>query len=124
MLGISIAAVILVALGALVLWWASACRRGKFGRQWVLGYRTPLTLRNQDAWVAAHRAAAPLMFIAGGGAIMLAIVGFILFVSGVVSAPLFFAIAVGWLLLWLILGFIPALSAAHSAARSGRATRD
>lgn len=122
MLGVIIAAIVLIAVGALVLWWASACRRGTFGRQWVLGYRTPLTLRDKEAWTAAHRAAGPLMLVAGGGVIVIAIVGAILSVAAVDFAPLFLVIAVGWLLLWLLLGFIPAVVASHAYKRSTSAS--
>lgn len=118
MLGVIVAAMVLVAVGALVLWWANACRHGTFGRQRVLGYRTLLTLRDKDAWTAAHRAAAPLMFVAGGGVVVIAIGGAILSVAGVDFAPSFLGIAVGWLLLWLLLGFIPAVVASHAYKRS------
>ncbi|QNA92707.1 SdpI family protein [Microbacterium sp. Se63.02b] len=58
---------VMVLFGAALLWWARASRRGTFPRQRILGYRTSRTLRDGDAWVSAHRAMAPLLFVAGGG---------------------------------------------------------
>jgi hypothetical protein len=53
--GIYLAAVAVIVVGGLVLWWARACGRGTFRRNAILGYRTPLTLANNDAWIAVRK---------------------------------------------------------------------
>lgn len=118
MLGITIGALIIVMVGVLVLWWGRACRNGAFSKQWVFGYRTPLTLKDNNAWILAHRAAAPLIFVAGGGAILIALIGVILeFAKASTMASAFVGSAVAWLIGWILLAAIPAMTATRSYKR-------
>lgn len=106
-------------VGALVLWWAQACRRGTFRRNAILGYRTPLTLTNNDAWIAVHKAIAPFALIAGAGAVLGAVVAALLAALHVGSvSQVLLGISVGWIVLWILLGIIPA----HIAARNFKKT--
>lgn len=115
MLGIIIGALSIIAFSVLVLWWSRACRNGTFSKQWVFGYRTPLTLKDKDAWIAVHRAASSLIFVAGGGAIVIALVGVILeFAKASTAAPAFIGGSAVWLIVWILLSGIPAMSAARS----------
>ncbi len=115
--GIYLAALAVVILGVLILWWARACRRGTFRRNHVLGYRTSLTLSNDDAWIAVHRAIAPFVFVAGIGAVLAALVAALLAVFQVAAVPqVLLGMSVIWILLWVLLGIIPG----HLAARGVR----
>jgi hypothetical protein len=114
LIGIFVAAAVVVAGGGLVLWLARACFRGTLPRQWLLGYRTPLTMRNRDAWVVVNRAAAPLIAVGGGGGILAGLVAMILAaVDRVDIAPGVLGGGLVWVILWLVLGVFPAAIAAR-----------
>lgn len=116
MTGSIVAALAAIAFGALVLWWAAACRQGTFRRNPVLGYRTPLTLRNDDAWASAHRAAAPLIATAGGGVLAAGAAALVLAAIGLGEAvPIPITGAVLWALVWLVAAGFPAVRASRAA---------
>ncbi|WP_449406884.1 SdpI family protein [Microbacterium maritypicum] len=106
--------VLIAAVGALVVWYADACRRGTVRRQRILGYRTALTLRDPKAWIAVHRAVAPLLYIAGGGAVLAGMAGAALALFGITAAvPFVLGGAVVWLLLCTVLSGLPGAAAAR-----------
>jgi uncharacterized membrane protein len=114
--GVLVGAGIVIVLSILVIWWARACARGTLKRNPWVGYRTPLIMSSDQVWVAAHRAAAPLMLVAGIGGIVGAVVGAVLGVAGAISAaPIFLISATGWLVVLLIAGFFPAYARALRA---------
>lgn len=90
--------------GALILWLASACRRGTLKRNPVLGVRTPSTLRSDEAWIAAHRAGAPQLAIGGWGVIVAGLVAAAFLIAGhpVPGVPLAVVLGFAWMLGWLI----------------------
>lgn len=115
-------AAVLVA-GLLVLWWARACRHGTLPKNWVLGYRTPLTLRDREAWIAVNRASAPLIAIAGVGPIAAAVVGIVLSLIGVLKAtPVLLGSSLVWILIWALLGILPAARAERAYRRQSNKT--
>ncbi len=81
-----VAPFLLTAVGALVVWYADACRRGTVRRQRILGYRTALTMCDPKAWIVVHRAMAPLFYIAGGGAVLAGLAGGALVLLGITAA--------------------------------------
>lgn len=115
MVGIVVGSLLVIAVAALVLWWASACKRGTLRRNHILGYRTPFTLSDDDVWATVNRAIAPFLFIAGIGAIFGAVVALVV---GLIGAPEAGAImivgSVAWILVWFVLTLIPA----HARARA------
>jgi hypothetical protein len=116
MIGIYIGAVVLLALSALVLWWASACRRGTFRRNHIAGYRTRFTLSSDAAWVAVHKAMAPLLRVAGiGGVIEAILASWLASFGGSDTAVTMIGAGAVWLFACgIILPIIPA----HARARS------
>lgn len=112
MLEMLIASGVVLLVGVLVLWWASACRRGTLPRNWIFGYRTLLTLRDSSAWVAVNRASAPFITIAGGGLIVGAILGVILSLfDATEEVPLLVGSSIVWLVAWTLVGIVPAIRA-------------
>ena len=67
-----VTALVLVGAGFLTIVTGVLSHRRKLPRNWILGLRTRSTLKNDDAWFAAHEAAGG--FIAGAG-VILTIVG-------------------------------------------------
>lgn len=105
---------LVIVVGALTVWYADACRRGAVRRQRILGYRTALTLRDAQAWVTVHRAMAPVLYVAGAGAVVGAVAGALLELVGAdeaVAAVL--GVSLAWLLLGAVLSGIPAVVAAR-----------
>lgn len=124
MLGITIGALVIVVVSVLVLLWGRACKNGTFSKQWVFGYRTPLTLKDKNAWVVVHRAAAPLIFVAGWGAIAIALIGVILQLAQVGTvATAFIGGAVIWLLVMILLAAFPAMAAGRSYKQESSAAK-
>lgn len=104
--------ILVAAVGALVLWYADACRRGTVRRQRILGYRTALTLRDPKAWITVHRAMAPVLYIAGAGAFLAGLVGALMVLLGTTAAvPFVLGSAVVWLLLGTVLSGLPGAAA-------------
>lgn len=109
-----VAPFLIAAVGALVVWYADACRRGTVRRQRILGYRTALTMRDPKAWITVHRAMAPLSYIAGGGAVLAGLAGGVLVLLGITGAvPFVLGGAIVWLLLWTVLSVLPGAAAAR-----------
>lgn len=53
---------VMLAAGALIIWTARATASGRLRRNQMAGIRTPSTMANDDAWLAAHvRAKRPTM---------------------------------------------------------------
>ncbi|MDF2993475.1 MAG: SdpI/YfhL protein family [Microbacterium sp.] len=120
MIEIVAASVLVLVATLLTLWWARATRRGTLPRNWLLGYRTPLTLSDEDAWTTVNRASAPFALTGGIGAGISALAALVLAVfGGGAVAPAFLGVGTAWLLLWTVLGIIPA----HRAARRYRLRR-
>ncbi|PRB63298.1 hypothetical protein CQ021_16450 [Microbacterium sp. MYb24] len=104
---------LLTAVGALVVRYADASRRGTVRRQRLLGYRTALTMRDPKAWIVVHLAMAPLFYIAGGGAVLAGLAGGALVLLGITAAvPFVLGGAIVWLLLWTVLSGLPGAVAA------------
>ena len=119
MIGIIAAALLVLVAGLLALWWARASRRGTLPQNWIFGYRTPLTLRDKNAWVTVNRASARFAIIAGVGAGIASLVAIILALVGFQNiSSVLLGTGLGWLLIWAILGVIPA----HRAARMYKQT--
>lgn len=109
-----VAPFLITAVGALVVWYADACRRGTLRRQRIFGYRTALTMRDPKAWIVVHRAMAPLFYLAGGGAVLAGLAGGALVLLGITAAvPFVLGGAIVWLLLWTILSGLPGAAAAR-----------
>lgn len=113
-----IASGVVFALGTLVLWWARACWRGTLPQNWILGFRTRLTLRDPAAWKAVHRALAPCVAVAGVGLLLGALGGVLLALLGARNAaPVFLGSSVIWLFAWLLIGLVPAIRAERAYKR-------
>lgn len=122
MLGLIFAALLATAGGALLATWARACRLGTFRRNAVFGYRTPRTLRSEEAWVAAHRAAARSIGIASGGVLAAGAAALVLAAYGLGDAvTILISLAFLWALLWGVAGGFPAARATRAAMREGSA---
>ncbi len=108
-------------VGALVVWYADACRRGNVRRQRILGDRTALTLRDPKAWVTVHRAMAPVLSIAGAGPLLGGVVGLLLgLLRATEAVPVVLGAGLVWLLLGTLLSGLPGAAAARDyRARSG-----
>lgn len=120
MAGIYIAASVVAIVGILVLWWARACFRGTLRRNAIIGYRTRLTLRDDGAWKAVHRAIAPFLFVAGAVPVLGAALAAALALTGAATAAQgSLAISAGWIILWVLLAIIPG----HLRARSYKKAR-
>ncbi|WP_052492530.1 SdpI family protein [Leucobacter komagatae] len=118
MVSLIVAALLSIAGGALLARWARACRLGTFRRNAVFGYRTPRTLRDDGAWVAAHRAAASSIGIASGGVLAAGAAALLLAAYGLGDAvTLLISLAFLWALLCVVAGGFPAARAAKSAVR-------
>lgn len=115
-----VARFLIAAVGALVVWYADACRRGTVRRQGILGYRTALTMRDPQAWIVVHRAMAPLFYIAGGGAVLAGLAGGALVLLGITAAvPIVLGGAIVWLLLRTVLSVLPGAAAARDYRELG-----
>ena len=115
-----IAPVLVAVIAALTLWYADACRRGTVRRQWILGYRTALTMRDANAWTTVHRAMAPLLYAAGAGAALGGAAGILLALVGATEA---LPAVLGGSLIWLLLGVMLSGLPAAAAARAYQAKR-
>ncbi|GAA1576423.1 SdpI family protein [Leucobacter aridicollis] len=120
MLGTVVAAAAVAVFGVMLIEWARACRRGEFRRSWVVGYRTPLTLRDDRAWAAAHRAAAPFVLLAGIGTLASGAAAAALAAVRVGEVvPLLLGGAIVWSLAWVVIGGFPAVRASRAAVTEG-----
>lgn len=103
-------------LGALLLWWGFACRRGTFPRNRILGVRTPTILRDREAWVVAHRAGASYILIVGGGAVVATAIAAAFGLARVPfpAVPLTLTVGLVWVFAWLFVSFFASLRAART----------
>ena len=102
-------------LGAVVLWWGRACQSGKLPQNWILGYRTKLTLTNEQAWVAVHKAAAPWILLAGTGVVIAGLTGVVLaLINELTAARVALGLSAPWVLLWVLVGFTVSSRAAKT----------
>jgi uncharacterized membrane protein len=66
------AAIIIVLVGLLIVWIAIRSWQGRLSRNYIVGIRTPSTMRSDEAFRIANKTAAPfslaagLLFIVGG----------------------------------------------------------
>jgi len=60
---------IVIAAGCLLIWVAVASRQGRLQRGLPVGVRTPATMRSDEAFAVANKAAAP--YAGAGGAVMI-----------------------------------------------------
>ena len=103
-------AVILAAVGVLILVAGRLSAAGRLPRNGFVGIRIPSTMRSDRAWLAGHRAGAFALTMAGGGSAVIAIASAM--VSSNPSAPL---ISVAWLVAWTVVAAIKANRAARDA---------
>jgi SdpI/YfhL protein family len=107
---------IVIVLGAVaVLVVANMGARGTLPRQYWAGIRLPATLRSDEAWRAAHVAAAPMM---RAGGIIALIAGAGTIVAALAAPPLAFwlvIIAAAALLGFILAASVPAVRAARRA---------
>lgn len=114
-----ISAALVVLLGLLVLWWARASQRGTFRQQWMLGYRSALTLRDKNAWITVHKAIVPSLYAGGFGAVAAGVVaGILLLIKLDSGAAVLLGVGTGWVLLWVVVSFFPASAAARAYKRT------
>jgi uncharacterized membrane protein len=59
------AAIVLVLAGLFIVWLAIRSWQGRLTRNYVAGVRTPSTMRSDEAFRAANKAAAPFTLVAG-----------------------------------------------------------
>ena len=59
---------IVIASGGVLIWVAVMSWQGRLQRNWAAGVRTPSTMRSDEAFLVANKAAAP--YVAAGGVIM------------------------------------------------------
>lgn len=112
MIALLAASLAVVTAGFFVLWWARACRRGTLRRNWVFGYRTLLTLRDDQAWVTVNRAPAPLLTIAAVGVIAGGATALVLtLVGGSAPVPALLGSSIVWLLVWIVASVVAAVRA-------------
>lgn len=110
-----ISPLLVAVVGALTVWYADACRRGTVRRQWILGYRTALTMRDANAWTTVHRAMAPPLYAAGAGAALGGLACTLLALVGATGAlPAVLGGSLVWLLLGVVLSGLPAAAAARA----------
>jgi len=121
MIEIVVAAFLVLGAALLSLWWARASHRGTLPQNLIFGYRTPLTLSDEAAWIAINRA--PARFVAAGGigaasTSVLALVSSLLGFGSVAPGLLGFGLV--WLLVCTTSGIVPARRAArrYAAERS------
>ena len=81
---------VMIAAGAAVLYVARLGAEGRLHRNYWAGIRFPSTLRSDEAWQAAHLAAAPSLRWAGESALIGGIVGTVALVLG---SPAVFVVA-------------------------------
>jgi uncharacterized membrane protein len=90
-IGVGIGAIV---VGLVLVWAAVAGWRGRLSRDRPVGVRTPSTLRSDEAFAAANKAAAPLE-IAGGVVMVLGGVLAMVVPKHLVGVPLFSGILLG-----------------------------
>ncbi|QRY41016.1 SdpI family protein [Microbacterium hominis] len=121
MVGIVLSACAVLALSLLLVWWAWAVRGGHLPRNRVLGYRSRLTLADDDAWRAVNRATSPALVTAAAGAACgaLSSVAIAILASPATAAPAL-GLAVIWSIGWVTLGVVPAHRVARRLERASR----
>lgn len=89
---------------------------GKLPRNHFAGVRTRATLASDEAWVAAHRAAGPLLMLGGAAAVAVSLAVAPFAFAGVVPDNL----AIGAVIASAAIVLAAALVSARSAVRAGR----
>jgi len=59
------AAVVIVLAGLLIVWLAIRSWQGRLSRNYIAGVRTPSTMRSDEAFRVANKAAAPFSLVSG-----------------------------------------------------------
>jgi uncharacterized membrane protein len=95
----------LVVLGAIA-------RAGKLTRQSVVGLRTKATLASDEAWKAAHEAAAS--WVVGAGAVLFAGGVLVMMTDSESTGDVVALVATALMLIPLVIGFRRGQAAAHS----------
>ncbi|WP_170323509.1 SdpI family protein [Cryptosporangium phraense] len=108
------AGLVLAAAGALVWIVAGLGARRRLRRQGFVGIRLPVTMKSDDAWAAAHVAAAPMLRIGAAAAILGGLGGVVAGAvgAGTVAQGLFWVGTAG-LVGWVIAATVPAVRAAR-----------
>ena len=91
MIGVGIIA---IAAGVFLVWAAVAGWRGRLSRHQAVGVRTPSTLRSDEAFAAANKAAGPLG-VAGGSVMVLGGVLAMIVPKHLFGVPLFSGVLIG-----------------------------
>jgi hypothetical protein len=86
--------IIAIAAGIVLAWVAVAGRRGRLSRGRPVGVRTPSTIRSDEAFAAANKAAAPLG-VAGGIVVALGGVLGLVVPERFFGVPLFAGVLIG-----------------------------
>lgn len=124
MVEVGAGALAMYAFALLLVWWARSVRAGRLPRNAVLGYRTRLTLGDDDAWRVVNRATSVSISVAAVGAALGALLSTVLAAAvGPGAAPAALGSALVWALAWIVLGVIPARRAARHFARATRSRR-
>ena len=93
----SLLGTILVCVGLTLTWVGRQGGRGKLPRNHLAGIRTQATMKSDEAWNAAHKAAAPWLLAAGMAAILGGITDLLLAAANsslVLWATTFFGLAI------------------------------
>ena len=85
---------IVIASGGILIWVAVVSWQGKLQRNWAAGVRTSSTMRSDEAFAVANKAAAPL---AGAGGVVMALGGVLCMVvpKRLFGLPLFSGVVIG-----------------------------
>jgi len=113
-LGVAVFAVLLA-------WWSRAAQKGRLPRNWILGYRSRLTMRDTRAWREVNAATSLPLAVAATGAAVGAVVAVIIAVTGsAASAAGALGLGLVWALVWVLGGLVPAHRVARRLARTTR----
>jgi hypothetical protein len=109
---------LLVACGGALLWTAWSGSQRRLRRNWFIGIRTRATLRSDEAWAAAHEAAAGPLGVGGG---FTALGGLAVLVSGVddVIGVVAVTAATAAAVLSVLVGARSGVQAAREVSREG-----
>jgi uncharacterized membrane protein len=85
---------VVIASGGSLIWVAAASWQGRLQRNWAAGVRTASTMRSDEAFTVANKAAAPF---AGAGGVVMALGGVLAMVvpKHLFGVPLFSGVGIG-----------------------------